>query len=160
MKPKNKFQQHIIELSKRLPPITEPQKRWAYKHCFDHIGKRNAKGEITCLECGHKWNGGNGYLADTLLRVSQLLHQVGSKCHQQKDIQRNRVFRNDYHLRRVSSYTLFLYQCLPQGRATNRIRLHRGCATVDSPQRQNGYRCTVTPNEHYVLRPLGHLIKT
>lgn len=67
MKPKNKFQQHIVELSKRLPQITEPQKRWAYKHCFDHIGKRNAKGEITCLECGHKWNGGNGYLADTLL---------------------------------------------------------------------------------------------
>lgn len=67
MKPKNKFQQHIVELSKRLPLITEPQKRWAYKHCFDHIGKRNAKGEITCLECGHKWNDGNGYLADTLL---------------------------------------------------------------------------------------------
>ena len=67
MKPKNKFQQHILELSKRLPKITEPQKRWAYKHCFDHIGKRNAKGIITCLECGHSWQGDNSPLADTVL---------------------------------------------------------------------------------------------
>lgn len=28
MKPKNKFQQHVVELSKRLPRITEPQQRW------------------------------------------------------------------------------------------------------------------------------------
>ncbi|CDN30746.1 hypothetical protein BN938_0641 [Mucinivorans hirudinis] len=67
MKPKNKFQQHVIELSKTLPKITEPQKRWAFKHCFKHIGKRNPKGEITCLECGHKWNGGNSPLADAVL---------------------------------------------------------------------------------------------
>ena len=67
MKAKNKFQQHVIELSKTLPKITEPQKRWAYKHCFNHIGKRNPKGEITCLECGHKWNGGNSPLADAVL---------------------------------------------------------------------------------------------
>ena len=67
MKPKNKFQQHIVELSKRLPRITGPQQRWAYKHCFDHIGKRNAKGIITCLECGHSWQGDNSPLADTVL---------------------------------------------------------------------------------------------
>lgn len=67
MKPKNKFQQHILELSKRLPRITEPQKRWAYQHCFDHIGKRNAKGTITCLECGHSWQDDNSPLADTVL---------------------------------------------------------------------------------------------
>lgn len=56
-----------MELSKRLPKITEPQKRWAYKHCFDHIGKRNAKGIITCLECGHSWQSDNSPLADTVL---------------------------------------------------------------------------------------------
>ena len=67
MRPKNKFQQHVLELSKRLPKITEPQKRWAFKHCFDHIGKRNAKGEITCLECGHKWNEQNSTLSDAVL---------------------------------------------------------------------------------------------
>lgn len=67
MKPKNKFQQNVVELSKRLPKITEPQKRWAYQHCFDHIGKRNAKGTITCLECGHSWQDGNSPLADAIL---------------------------------------------------------------------------------------------
>lgn len=67
MKPKNKFQQHILEISKRLTKITEPQKRWAYKHCFDHIGKRNAKGIITCLECGHSWQGNNSPLAYAVL---------------------------------------------------------------------------------------------
>lgn len=67
MKPKNKFQQHVLELSKRLPKITEPQQRWAFKHCFDHIGKRNAKGTITCLECGHKWHEDNSPLADAIL---------------------------------------------------------------------------------------------
>lgn len=67
MKPRNKFQQHVLELSKRLPRITEPQKRWAYKHCFGHIGKRNAKGTITCLECGHSWQDNNSPLADAVL---------------------------------------------------------------------------------------------
>ena len=67
MKPKNKFQQHVLELSKRLPRITEPQQRWAFEHCFDHIGKRNAKGTITCLECGHSWQEDNSPLADAVL---------------------------------------------------------------------------------------------
>lgn len=67
MKPKNKFQQHVVELGKRLPRITEPQQRWTYKHCFDHIGKRNAKGTITCLEYGHSWQGDNIPLVDTVL---------------------------------------------------------------------------------------------
>lgn len=66
MKPKNNFQRHIIGEYKKLPKITPAQKRYAFKHCFDHIGKRNAKGMVTCLECGHKWQSG-GELADTLL---------------------------------------------------------------------------------------------
>lgn len=89
MKPKNKFQQHILELSKRLPKITEPQKRWAYKHCFDHIGKRNAKGIITCLECGHSWQGGNSPLTDAILGCKC------PNCNTQLDIKttRQRVFK-------------------------------------------------------------------
>ncbi|CDN30801.1 hypothetical protein BN938_0696 [Mucinivorans hirudinis] len=67
MKPKNKFQQHVIDVSRKLPEITEPQKRWAYKHCFDHIAKQNANGVITCLECGHTWQSDNSHLADTIL---------------------------------------------------------------------------------------------
>ncbi|MDD3139900.1 MAG: PcfJ domain-containing protein [Lachnospiraceae bacterium] len=89
MKPRNKFQQHVLELSKRLPEITEPQQRWAYKHCFAHIGKRNAKGTITCLECGHSWQGDNSPLADTVLGCKCL------NCATRLDIKttRKRVFK-------------------------------------------------------------------
>ncbi len=55
MKPKNKFQKQVAELSKQLPTITETQTRWAFRHCFEHIAKRTVKGVCTCLECGHEW---------------------------------------------------------------------------------------------------------
>jgi predicted metal-binding protein len=65
MKPKNKFQQRVMEASRCLPKITPAQVRWAKKNCIQHIGRRNAKGVITCTECGHSWQG-DGYLVDTL----------------------------------------------------------------------------------------------
>jgi len=66
MKPKNKLQKQVFELSKKMSPITKIQKKWAFQHCIEHIGRKTAKGIITCLECGHVWKG-NGHLADTLL---------------------------------------------------------------------------------------------
>jgi hypothetical protein len=68
MKPKNKFQQQVFELSKKLPKLTTEQKKWAIKNCIVHYGKRNAKGVITCLECGYTWQG-NSELGDALLGV-------------------------------------------------------------------------------------------
>ena len=65
MKPKNKFQKQVFELSKTLAPINKVQKKWAFQHCFEHIGIRNAKGLITCLDCGHRWKG-NSELGDVL----------------------------------------------------------------------------------------------
>ncbi|MDR1505297.1 MAG: PcfJ domain-containing protein [Prevotella sp.] len=55
MKPKNKFQKQIVEVSKRLPKITDAQIKWAYKNCIEHIGHKTTKGVITCLECNHQW---------------------------------------------------------------------------------------------------------
>ena len=55
MKPKNKFQKQIVEVSKKLPKITDAQIKWAYKNCIEHIGHKSAKGIITCLECNHSW---------------------------------------------------------------------------------------------------------
>ncbi len=55
MKPRNKFQERVFALSKKLPSISETQKRWAYRHCIDHKGRRTKKGIISCLECGHQW---------------------------------------------------------------------------------------------------------
>ena len=55
MKPRNKFQKQVAELAIQLPTITDKQEQWAYTHLFEHIAKRNTKGEHTCLECGHQW---------------------------------------------------------------------------------------------------------
>ena len=68
MKPKNKFQAQVFELSKTLPPITKVQKKWAFQNCIEHIGKRSSKGIMTCMECGHRWKG-NSYLSDILLET-------------------------------------------------------------------------------------------
>lgn len=65
MKPKTKIQKEVAALSKRLPPISEAQKKHAFLHSFEHVGRRSAKGIITCTECGHQWQG-NGELADTI----------------------------------------------------------------------------------------------
>jgi len=70
MKPKSKFQAQVYELSKALPLITKVQKEWAYQHSFEHIGRRNSKGLISCCECGHTFQG-DGELIDNLL---------GAKC--------------------------------------------------------------------------------
>ncbi|MCL2650763.1 MAG: PcfJ domain-containing protein [Candidatus Azobacteroides sp.] len=66
MKPKNKFQKQVFELSKKLTPITQVQKEWAFENCFEHVGRRTSKGIVTCTECGHSWQG-NSRLSDTLL---------------------------------------------------------------------------------------------
>lgn len=57
MKPKTKIQKEVFTLSKLLPNISETQTSYAFRHCFEHVGCRTAKGVITCAECGHKWQG-------------------------------------------------------------------------------------------------------
>ena len=68
MKAKTKLQKEIIGLSRKMHKLSDVQKRYALEHCFDHLAHRSAKNVITCMECGHSWNGGNE-LADTLLGV-------------------------------------------------------------------------------------------
>lgn len=65
MKPKNKFQQQVVEASKTLPALTQKQIQWGYDNAIEHIGRRAEKGIITCTKCGHSWQGA-GYLVATL----------------------------------------------------------------------------------------------
>lgn len=51
MKPRNKTERLVAELSARLPAITEKQKQWAKDTCFEKIGYYN-KGEVWCMSCG------------------------------------------------------------------------------------------------------------
>ncbi len=66
MKPQNKFQREVVELSKTLPFITEEQKQWAYTNMFRHAAVRLKSGKTTCLECGASWQSDNSLLSDTI----------------------------------------------------------------------------------------------
>lgn len=55
MKPRNKKQQHIVELSGRLRPLTTAQKQWAFSHTIDHYAYRLKSGKVVCMDCGHEW---------------------------------------------------------------------------------------------------------
>lgn len=65
MKPKNKFQQQIVEASKTLPSVTQEQIQWGYDNAIRYVGQRSKKGKITCTKCGHAWQG-MGELINTL----------------------------------------------------------------------------------------------
>lgn len=55
MKPRNKKQQHIVDLSGRLRPLTTPQMNWALNSTINHYGYRLKSGMCACMKCGHKW---------------------------------------------------------------------------------------------------------
>lgn len=55
MKPRNKKQQHIVELSGRLRPLTTAQRQWAFSHTIDHYAYRLKSGKAVCMDCGHEW---------------------------------------------------------------------------------------------------------
>lgn len=54
MKPKTILQKRVVELSKKLRPITEKQLHWGYEKCLDKNVTRSKK-KLYCLECGHEW---------------------------------------------------------------------------------------------------------
>lgn len=65
MKPKTKLQKQIIELSKKLPPLTKAQKRYAATGLFEKFGYYWKKGEVWCQCCGHV-----DYILKPMLSVS------------------------------------------------------------------------------------------
>uniref|UniRef100_UPI0027BA0229 PcfJ domain-containing protein n=1 Tax=Dysgonomonas sp. TaxID=1891233 RepID=UPI0027BA0229 len=66
MKPKNKFQQQVVEASETLPAITNEQIQWGYDNAIEYLGYRSKKGIVTCAKCGHSWQG-EGELITTIL---------------------------------------------------------------------------------------------
>lgn len=66
MKPKNKFQQQVVEAGKTLPAITKEQIQWGYDNAIVYLGYRSKKGIMTCSKCGHSWQG-EGELITTIL---------------------------------------------------------------------------------------------
>lgn len=54
MKPRNKLQRLVAELSSKLPVLTDKQRQWAMKNNVEHPGFRTKKG-IICTECGNSF---------------------------------------------------------------------------------------------------------
>lgn len=57
MKPRNKRDRRILELSQSLPPLSTTEYREAFLKVVPHIAKYSSKKEYTCLDCGHTWSG-------------------------------------------------------------------------------------------------------
>lgn len=54
MRPRTKRERLVVELSSKLPAITEAQVRWGKKHCLPHTAYR-CKDEMWCGDCGKMW---------------------------------------------------------------------------------------------------------
>lgn len=54
MKLKTKEEKKLLKWSNSLPPITERQKKYAFKHCLEHLVLESQK-HCYCTECGHDW---------------------------------------------------------------------------------------------------------
>lgn len=55
MKASTKFQFQILELSKKIKPITKAQLNWANKNCIDHFLLSNKNNDVTCTNCAHTY---------------------------------------------------------------------------------------------------------
>ncbi len=65
MKPKNRLQKQVVELSAQLPTITSTQQAWAFRKCFKHYALMKTDGTSTCTACGDSWKSEHT-LANTL----------------------------------------------------------------------------------------------
>ena len=69
MKPRTRIERQVVELSGKLPAISEAQKKWAFS-LFPVKGFYLKKGEVWCQCCGH--------LEKVLIPVLEVSLQVGS----------------------------------------------------------------------------------
>ncbi len=51
MKPKNRIQSRLVELSGQLRPLTTPQMEWAFRNTHEHFAYRLKGGKCTCMDC-------------------------------------------------------------------------------------------------------------
>ena len=95
MKPRNKKQQHIVELSGQLRPLTTPQKQWALNSTINHYSYRLKSGMCTCMKCGHEWLETRNGNRETLSRNRERMY-LCPECGTQIEIKdtKERVLRD------------------------------------------------------------------
>lgn len=99
MKPKNKFQEQIVEASKTLPSITTEQIQWGYDNAIQYVGQRTKKGIITCTKCAHSWQG-EGELAISLLGC----HCPNCKSKLIVKTTQKRTFEDNYYMTIITTH--------------------------------------------------------
>lgn len=102
MKPKNKFQQQIMEASITLPSITQKQVQWGCDNAIEHVGRRTEKGVITCTKCGHSWQG-SGYLVSVLTETNC----PNCKTKLAVETTKKRVFDGKFYMTVITSHKGF-----------------------------------------------------
>lgn len=95
MEPKTKLQKQVVEMSKRLPPLTDAQKAWPYKHLFKSIGYYWKKGEVWCQCCGHVDKVAQPLLAVSLGVGSHTCPECGKNLVLEHWNQSNRRYSNE-----------------------------------------------------------------
>jgi len=56
MEPKTALQRLVVEVSSKLPAITEEQKNYGFDKCLPHFSVFTKAGIYSCLDCGHRWH--------------------------------------------------------------------------------------------------------
>lgn len=83
MRPKTRMEKEVAWLSLKLPPLSEKQRKHAFRHCFNHCAIRSKSGNMTCSECGHSWQG------DSEL-IDRLTDQVCPRCGEKLEVMSTR----------------------------------------------------------------------
>lgn len=90
MKPRNKREREVAELSSKLPPLTK-QEEWAKTHIFSHEAFK-CKDELWCSDCAGTWiNTDNSELSVTVLGDTT----VCPYCHNKLTVKVSRKKKNE-----------------------------------------------------------------
>lgn len=90
MKPRNKREREVAELSSTLPPLTK-QEEWAKTHVFSHEAYK-CKDDLWCSDCAHTWiNTDNSELSVTVLGDTT----VCPYCHNKLTVKVSRKKKNE-----------------------------------------------------------------
>ena len=79
-------------MSAGLPLITQSQKDYAIRHCFEHIGKRYADGRIVCTECGHTWKESSSNDTSAIHRCPNCGTQLDVQSTRRRSFQESRYY--------------------------------------------------------------------
>lgn len=94
MKPRTKKEKFLLELSKKLPPLTEAQIEYPKKHFFKKKGYYWKKGLIWCQCCGEEYTEHKSLLAVSLDVGGEFCPNCGAELHLEHDGNRKKLETN------------------------------------------------------------------